>query len=180
MLWPEKSQLNPTPDLHARTLHKDTPSTLRPIRTHNFLGADICNPICLVCCGYVLLVMKIAQSGREIIFFLTIYSFLPSRRCWCGWSAWSFIHQLFMGPACVDDKLLCHNDLKAERKELTLLKNEEAMIWQWNSMDSFKFVGQGAGNGSVSLLFLPVILSPLLQSCATLRGREFESAAFCK
>lgn len=151
MLWPEKSQLNPTLDLHGRALHKDTPSALRSTWTHSFLGADICNPICLVCSGYFLLVMKIAQSGRELIFFLTIYSFLPSRRCWCGQLGASSSHHLFMSPACVDGKPLCHNDWKAERKELTLLKNEVAMIWQWNSMDSFKFVGQGAGNNSMSL-----------------------------
>lgn len=135
---------------------QNTPSTLRSTWTHNFLDADICKPICLACCGYFLLVMKIAQSGRELIFFL------PSRRCWCGQLGASSFHQLFTSPACVDSKPLCHNGWKAERKELTLLKNEVAMIWQWNSMDSFNFVGQGAGNGSVSLLFLPVILSPLL------------------
>lgn len=128
MPWPEKFQLNPTLDLHRRAPHKGTPAIPRYTWTHNFFGADLCNLISLLHCVYFLPVMKIAQSGRKLLFILTISSFLPSRRCWCCLSAWSFILLSASYQSCCYFSLM-----KMVSPWLTVTERQKAKRWPCRS-----------------------------------------------
>lgn len=180
VLWPEKSQLNPSLDLHGRAPCKGN-HPLWGLPGHSFLGAD--HPDTFT-------PLQVFPPGDENPFWQSL-PFCPlGDTSVVSQLGASSSHQFVTNPGTTlslrEQGVLVSQDIKGRKEGGGLAGPQEwGRTWQWNSGGGFMFVSwswaQGPCCRSRSRECLIVssfssIPTPLPQSFAVLRGWEFGSA----